>query len=255
MKPDQQYPDKPSSVYFFGTCLIDLIYPRAGLAGIQLIQREGVKVIFPQDQTCCGQPAWNSGYRKQARSVALAQLDCFPQDIPIVVPSASCAGMMRHQYPELFKDTPQLSRVERLSNRVFELTEFLVHVLRVRLKDLGLPTRVALHASCSAQREMAVSEEHSDLLQQLDNVEILEQERKGECCGFGGTFAVKHAEISNSMVEDKAKSIADTGAEKLVSGDCGCLMNISGNLQHTGQGPEGQHIATFLWERTNATES
>jgi L-lactate dehydrogenase complex protein LldE len=255
MKPAKTYPDKPDTVYFFGTCLIDLIYPQAGLAGIQLIQREGVRVIFPQDQSCCGQPAWNSGYRDQARSVALTQIRSFPKDIPIVVPSASCAGMMKNQYPELFRDHPDSEQAERFAHRVYELTEFLVHVLKIRLQDLGPPTTVALHASCSAQREMAVADEHASLLQQLDNVEILEQERKTECCGFGGTFAVKHPEISAAMVEDKSRAIAKTGAVELVSGDCGCLMNITGHIQHTGIGPEGRHIASFLWERTNAAES
>ncbi len=254
MKPHNHYPDKPSSAYFFGTCLVDLIYPQAGMAGIQLIQREGIKVIFPQDQTCCGQPAWNSGYRKQAREVALAQLECFPDDLPIVVPSGSCAGMMRYQYPELFKDHPEYARVQNFSNRVFELTEFLVHVLKVELKDLGEPTKIALHTSCSALREMGVADEHASLLSQLNNIQVVEQERKRECCGFGGTFAVKHPEISAAMVEDKAKAIKDTGADKLVSGDCGCLMNITGHMQHTGSGPEGQHIATLLWERTNAAK-
>jgi len=248
-------PDKPASAYFFGTCLVDLIYPQAGLAGIQLIQREGVRVIFPQGQTCCGQPAWNSGYRDQARSVALAQIQAFPKDIPIVVPSASCAGMMEHQYPELFHDRPESKQIVDFSNRVYELTEFLVHVLKIQLKDLGPPTTITLHTSCSAQREMAVGPEHTSLLQQLDNVEVLEQERKNECCGFGGTFAVKHPEISAAMVQDKSQAIAATGAEQLVSGDCGCLMNITGHLQHTGNSLEGQHIASFLWDRTNAAES
>ncbi len=255
MQPDKQYPDKPASVYFFGTCLVDLIYPEAGVAGIQLLQREGLEVIFPQNQTCCGQPAWNSGYREQARSVALAQLECFPREIPIVVPSASCAGMLRYQYPELFKDTPESEQVARFSSRIYELTEFLVHVLKLQLKDLGPPTKVAIHTSCSAQREMGVADEHSSLLQLLENIKLVEQDHKSECCGFGGTFMVKHPEISAAMVQDKAGSITATGAEQLVSGDCGCLMNITGHMQHTGQGPQGKHIATFLWERTNATES
>ncbi len=254
MKPARQYPDKPTSVYFFGTCLIDLIYPQAGLAGIQLIQRESVEVIFPQDQTCCGQPAWNSGYREQARDVALAQLEGFPGESPIVVPSGSCAGMMRYHYPEMFQGHPKYEQVKAFADRIFELTEFLVHVLKIELKDLGPPTKVALHTSCSAQREMNVADEHNSLLNQLTNIELVEQERRTECCGFGGTFAVKHPEISAAMVQDKAKAIIETGAEVMVSGDCGCLMNITGHMQYLGDGPKGQHIATFLWERTNAAE-
>ncbi len=254
MTLEKHYPDKPGKVYYFGTCLVDLLYPEAGLAGMQLIQREGVQVIFPQNQTCCGQPAWNSGYRDEARRVARAQLDCFPQDYPIVVPSGSCAGMMRHHYPELFNGTDDETRAIDLASRVFELTEFLVQVLKIELTDLGAPTRVALHTSCSARREMGVAPEHEFLLKQLDNVEILEQERKDECCGFGGTFAVKHPEISAEMVSEKAKCIEATGAQTLVSGDCGCLMNISGHLKHQGSTINGKHIATFLWERTHAAE-
>jgi len=254
MTQNKHYPEKPQKVYFFGTCLVDLLYPEAGLAGMQLIRREGVEVIFPQDQTCCGQPAWNSGYREQTVDVALNQVNCFPKEYPVVVPSGSCAGMMRHHYPEVFKGHPEEARVRALSQRVFELTEFLVHVLKIELKDLGEPTRVALHTSCSARREMGVAAEHEALLGQLANVQLVEQARKAECCGFGGTFAVKHPEISAAMVADKAKAISDTGAEQLVSGDCGCLMNITGHMQHTGIGPSGQHIASFLWERTHAAE-
>ncbi|MCB1763467.1 MAG: (Fe-S)-binding protein [Gammaproteobacteria bacterium] len=248
------YPGKPERVYFFGTCLIDLLYPEAGLAGMQLIQREGVQVIFPQNQTCCGQPAWNSGYRNEARSVALTQMQCFQQEFPIVVPSGSCAGMLREHYPEMFSGTPQHSAALAFSSRVYELTEFLTQVLRVKLEDLGKPVKVALHVSCSARREMGVSGAHQALLQQLKNVELLEPERKEECCGFGGTFAVKHAEISAAMVEEKANALLATGAETLVSGDCGCLMNITGNLNHRKRDLPGCHIATFLWERTNAAE-
>ena len=220
------YPDKPERVYFFGTCLVDLLYPEAGIAGMQLIQREGVEVIFPQNQTCCGQPAWNSGYREQTPAVAKAQIACFPKDYPVVVPSGSCAGMMRHHYPEVFKGKADYESVKAFSNRVFELTEFLVNVLKINLTDLGEPTKVTLHTSCSARREMGVADEHEALIKQLNNVELLEQKRKKECCGFGGTFAVKHPEISAEMVSDKAQSILETGSDKLVSGDCGCMMNI-----------------------------
>ena len=221
---------------------------------MQLIQREGVRVIFPQDQTCCGQPAWNSGYRDEAYKVAAQQLDCFNKPYPIVVPSGSCAGMMRYHYPELFKDSPYETQANEFSERVYELTEFLVNVLDLKLTDLGAPVKVALHTSCSARREMSVANEHENLLRQLSNVELVEQVRKEECCGFGGTFAVKHAEISAAMVQDKADAIIETGAERLISGDCGCLMNITGHMKHRGETLRGQHIASFLWERTHATD-
>jgi len=249
------YPKLPGRVYFFGTCLVDMLYPEAGLAGMQLIRREGVEVFFPRNQTCCGQPAWNSGYRDEARKVASAQMACFPQDYPIVVPSGSCAGMLRHHYPELFSGTPQHNAALAFSERVFELTEFLSQVLKIELSDLGKPVKVALHVSCSARREMGVAGEHQALLQQLKNVELVEPGRKEECCGFGGTFAVKHAQISAAMVEEKATELVATGADALVSGDCGCLMNITGHLDYRKENLPGDHIASFLWERTNATDS
>lgn len=221
---------------------------------MQLLRREGVEVIFPQDQTCCSQPAWNSGYRREARKVALRQLACFSEDYPIVVPSGSCAGMMRHHYPEMFRESADQARVEAFAARVYELTEFLVHVLKISLNDLGPPIKVVLHTSCSAQREMGVGAEHETLLKQLSNVEILQQARKEECCGFGGTFAVKHPTISAEMVREKADAVAATGADLLVSGDCGCLMNIGGHLDFRGNSLESRHIASFIWERTHAKE-
>ncbi|MEW8000299.1 MAG: (Fe-S)-binding protein [Candidatus Thiodiazotropha endolucinida] len=254
MPEQKRYPSKPEKVYFFGTCLVDLLYPEAGLAGMQLIRREGVEVVFPQDQTCCGQPAWNSGYRNEALQVAQRQLACFPEDYPIVVPSGSCAGMMRHHYPRMFRESGDRERVNKFSTRVYELTEFLVHILRIDLKDLGPPIKVALHTSCSARREMGVAGEHEALLEQLSNVELLEQARKQECCGFGGTFAVKQPAISAEMVSDKANAVTATGADILVSGDCGCLMNIGGHLEYRNESIECRHIASFIWERTDATE-
>jgi len=249
------YSERPEKVYFFGTCLIDLLYPEAGLAGMQLIQREGVQVIFPQNQTCCGQPAWNSGYRDEARRVAAAQMACFPQPYPIVVPSGSCAGMMRHHYPSLFAGNEKHPQAQAFSARIFELTEFLVRVLKIELHDLGKPVKVALHVSCSARREMGVADQHQALLKQLANVQLVQQDHHEECCGFGGTFAVKHAEISAAMVQEKADALLATGAEQLISGDCGCLMNIAGHLDYRNESMLGSHIASFLWERTNATES
>jgi len=240
----------PQRAYFFATCLIDLLYPNAGLAGMQLLRRAGVEVLFPVDQTCCGQPAFNAGYRDEALAVARAQLDCFPHDIPIVVPSGSCAGMIKTHWPELFAGQPQEARALAVAARTYELTEFLVDILGVRLTDLGDPIRVAIHTSCSARREMGVADRIETLVAQLGNVEVLTQARKAECCGFGGTFAVKQADVSGAMVKDKTDALRATGAQRVVSQDCGCLMNIGGALERQGNGPETQHIAEFLWERT-----
>ncbi len=243
--------DKPDAVYFFATCLVDLMYPRVGLAGMQLISREGVEVIFPQDQTCCGQPAFNSGYRQEARRVARKQLRLFSRDIPVVLPSGSCAGMIKHHWPELFAGEADEAQALAVSKRTFELTEFLVDVLKVELTDLGEPVSVAIHTSCSARREMQVGDRIDQLIGQLKNVQVQEQPRKAECCGFGGTFAVKQADVSGAMVKDKTDALRETGAGRVISQDCGCLMNIGGALDKQGRGPTTQHIAEFLLERSS----
>jgi len=240
----------PEKVYFFATCLIDLLYPRAGLAGMQLIKRAGVEVIFPEDQTCCGQPAFNSGYRDEALAVARAQIACFRRDIPVVVPSGSCAGMIRTHWPELFEGEADEERAMAVAARTYELTEFLVDVLDIRLSDLGETIKIAVHTSCSARREMGVGDRIQSLLAQLDKVEVLLQEREAECCGFGGTFAIKQADVSGAMVKDKTDALRATGAARVISQDCGCLLNIGGALEHQGSGPVTQHVAEFLLERT-----
>jgi L-lactate dehydrogenase complex protein LldE len=241
---------RPRGVYFFGTCLVDLFYPGAGLSGIRLLEREGVRVIFPQGQTCCGQPAFNSGFQDDARAVARAQIALFPRDIPIVLPSGSCAGMMRHHYPALFEGEPDHAQAVAFAARVHELTQFLVNVLGVRLQDRGAPVRVTWHASCHAAREMGVTDEPKSLLRQLSNVELVELARESECCGFGGTFSVKYPDISAAMVTDKADAALATGAAELLSADCGCLMNIAGALEARGAPLPSRHVADFLWERT-----
>ena len=249
----RNYPEVPQSVYYFGTCLIDMFYPAAGMAGIRLLQQNGVKVIYPPQQSCCGQPAYNSGFPEEARTVARKQIDVFYKDIPIVVPSGSCAGMMRHHYPKLFENDPGIDEIVRFSERVYELSEFLIHVLDVRLEDRGGPIKVTWHSSCHAMREMAVTEDSKSLIQQLQNVELVELQREQDCCGFGGTFAVKQPAISAVMVKDKINDIHRTGAQRLLTGDCGCLMNISGAMQHENSSIKGQHLAEFIWERINVS--
>ncbi|MBD3655079.1 MULTISPECIES: (Fe-S)-binding protein [Marinobacter] len=248
--PIRVYPAKPSKVYFYGTCLIDLFYPDAGMAGIRLLEREGIEVIFPDDQTCCGQPAYTSGYHDEARTVAAAQLGLFPQDWPIVVPSGSCGGMMRKHYPDLFRDTPFENLAAEIAGRVWELTDFLLNVCHIKLEDLGEPTTVAMHTSCSARREMGIAEVGPALLGQLTNVTLAEQARPEECCGFGGTFAIRHPEISGAMVSEKLTTLVDAGAREFVTTDCGCLMNIAGHAEKAGTPMTGQHILSFLWKRT-----
>ncbi len=249
IKTEREYPAKPDRAYFYGTCLIDMFYPEAGLHGIQLLEHCGINVVYPEAQSCCGQPAYNSGYDDEARSVAAAQIRCFPEDIPLVVPSASCASMIRHHYPSLFANTALAQQAQHLAERTFELTEFLVRVCQLQLKDQGQPVKIAIHHSCSSQRHMRVAEYGNELLSQLNNVAVVTQARSAECCGFGGTFAIKAPEISNAMVQDKCDNLMATGAERLLSGDCGCMLNISGALQKRGDRLGEQHIASFLWER------
>lgn len=246
------YPSKPKKVYYFGTCLMDMFYPDAGLAGIQLLEREGIEVIYPQGQTCCGQPAYTSGYHDQARQVAAAQLDLFPEPWPIVVPSGSCGGMLRHHYPGLFADTAQAKQAEAIAERTYELTEFLLHVCQIQLHDHGQPVTVAVHTACSARREMGIGEAAPALLSQLANVTIVEPVQVKECCGFGGTFAVRNPEISGAMASEKVANIVKSGASQVASTDCGCLMNIVGHAEKTKQALTGAHLAEFIWQRTQA---
>ncbi len=241
----------PDAIYFFGTCLIDLFYPQAGLAGMELIRNSGVRVKYPPEQSCCGQPPFNSGYRDDALAVARTQLACLKEPLPIVVPSGSCAGMIKHHWPELFAGQADEAAANGVAARVYELTEFLVDVLKIKLTDLGEPVRVAIHSSCSARREMGVADRIGQLIDQLARVEVVQQARQAECCGFGGTFAVKQAAISGAMVADKCDAIDASGAEILVSQDCGCLLNIGGAFDKRGTGPRSVHIAEFILERTH----
>ena len=248
----------PADIYFFATCVVDQFFPGAGLDAITLIEQQGIRVHFPEEQTCCGQPAYTSGFPDQAREVAAHQLTLFPNNWPVVVPSGSCAGMMKHHYPTLFAHDPvRKAQAEALSARVYEFTDFLVNVLNYTPADTGTDCTVVLHTSCSARREMGVHLTGRKLLGALGQVKVAQQDHESECCGFGGTFSIKQPEISGAMVEDKVKSLKATGAERVVSADCGCLMNILGHAawkdkQEGRSTPTlpGEHIATFLRRRT-----
>ena len=252
-EPERVYPDKPEAVTLFGTCVVDLFFPEAGLDAIRLLEREGVRVDYPQQQSCCGQPAWTSGYRDEAQAVARAQLDILDRSgLPVVVPSGSCAGMFRHHYRALFAGEPDtLRRVEALAERTFELIEFLLKVCKVELADKGAPRKIALHTSCSARREMNTHLHARELLQQLDTVERVDHDHESECCGFGGTFSVRMPEVSGAMVKDKTRSLLDSGAVEMITAVGGCLMNINGSLEKQRAAFRGRHLASFLWERIN----
>ena len=245
----RQVPTPCTDVYFFCTCLVDLFVPQAGLDAVSLLERAGVRVHFPEDQTCCGQPAYTSGQPEEARAVARQQLGLFPQPWPIVLPSGSCTGMMRHHYEKLFEGTADVQAAREVARRVWELSEFLVLVLGVRLSDGGPATAVALHTSCSARRETGALDATRSLLGQLDQVTLKIQDHESECCGFGGMFSVRHPEISGGIVRDKVAAISSCGADVLITGDCGCMLNITGHAQKIGCAMNGKHLASFLLER------
>lgn len=256
------YPSRPTDVYLFATCLVDQFAPQAGLDTVRLLEREGIRVHYLEQQTCCGQPAYSSGYPLEARAVALRQLKLFTQPWPVVVPSGSCGGMIRHHYPQLFADDPALhAQAVELAERVYELSEFLVQVVNFAHEDLGPACTVALHTSCHARREMGSHETSGALLDSLAQVKVVEQARVEECCGFGGTFAIRYPDISEAIVSDKVASLKDSGAEALVSADCGCLFNILGRAAKQDElagrstpSLPGEHLASFLWRRTTSGE-
>lgn len=246
------YPTKPSKVYLYATCLVDMFDPESGLDAISLLEHQGLEVIYVPKQTCCGQPAYSSGYDDDAKAIALSQIALLPPPWPIVVMSGSCGGMMHHHYRRLFQgDEEHQDKVNEFCDRVFELTEFLVHVCGAKFTDKGEPTSVVLHTSCAARREMKVHVTSQHLLSQLNHVDVKLQAYESECCGFGGTFSVKHPNISQAMVEDKSRHLSQTEAKELVSADWGCLLNINGALEYQGKEMKGKHLASFLWQRVN----
>jgi L-lactate dehydrogenase complex protein LldE len=246
---------RPDTCLFFGTCLLDLARPEAGLAAMHLLRRAGVHVLYPQGQTCCGQSAYNSGWRDQARKVARLQLDALTgrgrEGLPVVVPSASCAAMMKTHYPTLFAGTPDQVRAEDLAGRVVELCDFLHRIPALNLTDRGPAVRVAMHHSCSAQRALGPGPVAGalGLLGRLDAVTLVEHDHAQECCGFGGTFAVKQPTLSAAIASDKAAAVATTGADLLLSQDMGCQLNIEGTAGRAGHRFACRHIAEFLWQR------
>ena len=236
-------------VYVFGTCLIDLLAPETGIAAIEVLEAAGFEVLFPSAQTCCGQPAFNSGYSEEARKVALAQLDLFPAPWPLIVPSGSCAAMIRHDYPALLQGHPREQEAIELAARTYEWCEFLNRVAMVELEDQGAPLHVVMHTSCSARRTHGVHQDGLALLAQLKNVRVSEAERAEECCGFGGTFCVKSPALSTVMTDDKCDALCATGAQELLSSDCGCLLSLNGRLDRRQLPLRGQHIAQFIRDR------
>ena len=236
-------------IYFYATCLGTAAMQESIINAIKLLTREGIEVIFKKNQTCCAQPSFNSGYFKESKEIALYNVNLFEKDYPLVVPSGSCAGMMSHDYIELFKKDKELERVEKFSKRIIELSQYLDKVLNVNYEDKGEPIKVTWHSNCHALRVQKSIESSKNLIKRLKNVELIDLEYEEECCGFGGTFAVKEPEISNAMVKTKIKDIQNTGVKYLISGDGGCLLNIDGTMKKMGLDIKGVHLYDFLLKR------
>lgn len=234
-------------VGLFVTCLVDLMRPSVGFAAVKLLEQAGCSVDVPRAQTCCGQPAYNSGDRADTKAIAEQVIAAFEGFDYVVAPSGSCAAMIKKHYPELFADDPPLrAKAEALSARTFELVSFLTDVLKVEAVESSFSGAVTYHDSCSGLRELGVEAQPRKLLNNLPGVEIREMEESNVCCGFGGTFCVKYPDISNKMVTNKAGFIAASGAGTLLAGDLGCLMNMAGKLQRQGAGIKVRHVAEVL---------
>ncbi|MBN3753328.1 (Fe-S)-binding protein [Paraburkholderia sp. Tr-20389] len=221
-------------VGLFVTCLIDLMRPEIGFSAIKLIERAGFEVFVPPAQTCCGQPAYNSGDRRIARDLAEKTLREFEQYDYVVVPSGSCGGMIRTHYGDLFADDPELmGRFARLRPKVYELTDFLANVAKIELTPGEFQGPVTYHDSCSGLRELGVKQQPRALLAQA-GVAVTEMKDCEHCCGFGGTFALKFGDISTAIVDEKCANIQASGTQAVVLGDLGCMLNIEGRLRRTG---------------------
>jgi L-lactate dehydrogenase complex protein LldE len=222
-------------VGFFVTCLVDSMRPSIGFAAIRLLEAGGATVVVPPTQTCCGQPGYNSGDRAGAKALATKLVAEFEGCDYLVAPSSSCSGMIKTHYGDLFRDDPaMLSRVEALSARTFELTDFLVSVLKLDRVPGSFAGTVTYHDSCSGLREMGVKRQPRALLAKIPGVKLVEMVESETCCGFGGTFAIKFGEISARLADNKCRDIASTGADAVVLGDLGCMLNIEGRLRRRG---------------------
>jgi len=244
---------RPLRVGLFVTCLVDLFRPSVGFAAIKLLEGAGCEVGVPETQVCCGQPAYNSGDRGDAKAIARQVIEAFQGFDYVVAPSGSCAGMLRKHYPMLFEDDAETGpRARELAARSFELIGFLTDVLHVAAVHAKFDATVTYHDSCSSLREMGTADQPRGLLNSVDGLILVEAENREVCCGFGGTFSVKYPEISNAMVTAKTAALTQTGAEFVLGGDLGCLMNIAGKLSREGSPIRVRHVAEVLAGVTDA---
>jgi L-lactate dehydrogenase complex protein LldE len=234
-------------VSLFITCLVDQLFPQVGVRMVDVLRRLGVEVDFPEAQTCCGQPAFNSGYRVEARELAERFIRVFDDSQYVVAPSGSCASMVKVFYADLFEgDAAKRERARELASRTYEFSQFLVNVLGVEDVGAHFRGRVALHQSCHLLRELNVRTEPLTLLRAVRGIELVELERSDACCGFGGLFAIKYAQISGGILQEKIDYIKRSGAEVIVASDMGCLMHIAGGLSRQRIPVRTMHIAELL---------
>ncbi len=235
-------------VGLFVTCLVDLMRPSIGFAALKLLEAANYDVVVPKTQTCCGQPGWNSGDRKSARALAQKLIGEFEGCRYVVVPSGSCAGMIRTHFDEVFRDEPFMrAEAKRLGERTYELTEFLVKVAKRASVPGSFEGAVTYHDSCSGLRELGVKAQPRRLLAKVAGLKLVEMEECETCCGFGGTFSIKYGEISSAMAEKKCAHIQASGAQAVVLGDLGCMLNIEGRLRWRGDAKTRVlHVAEVL---------
>ena len=244
-------PSEPCHVGLFVTCLVDLFRPSVGLAAVALLERAGCSVEVPRAQTCCGQPAYNSGDKATAKALARRVIAAFEGYDYVVAPSGSCAGQLRVHYPEMFADEPEwYQRAQHLAKRSHELVSFLVDVRGMERVVARCDEIVTYHDSCSGLRELGVKAQPRRLLRSVGGLTLRELPGAEICCGFGGTFCVKYPEISDKMVSDKSADILATGAETVLAGDLGCLLNMAGKLQRQGRPVAARHVAEVLADMT-----
>ena len=244
-------------VSLFITCLADSFYPRSGIATVKVLEKLGCAVDFPVAQTCCGQPMHNNGFAGQAKALARRMIEVFEHSETVVTPSGSCAAMIREHYPHLFDDEPDWKRrAESLAGRTYEFVEFLVKVLKVDLSDHGVSWngRATYHYSCHL-RGLGMTDEAERLMRQIDGLEVVPLAKQDQCCGFGGTFALKYPQVSGTIVRDKAQCIRESGATTVVSNDAGCTMNIAGSCRREGVDVAFKSLAEIIAEGMGLMEN
>lgn len=233
-------------ISLFIPCFIDQYYPRTGISVVRILEKLGHEVDYPEAQTCCGQPAFNSGYWEEAREVATHALEVFQDSEVVVTPSGSCGAMMKVFYPQLFAGFGREEQAVALSRRVFEFSDFLVHQLGVTDLGASFQGKATFHDGCHGLRELGIREAPRKLLAHVKGLELVEMGEAQTCCGFGGTFAVKFPSISTAMGEVKCASIEETGASVVISNDSSCLMQIQGLMDRQKKPVKSYHLAEIL---------